>query len=191
MSCQERNDQPCDFCKKNEATGALLQPRRRPYSDYTKLPNFHYLSWSETPTDDCEPDDFQPRAQIKRLFEENKLLSGDIEAIREFSQMYIVPESFVAAYVDHLAGIKMRKEKKKKEETERERMERLSREYNDIEWVALYNTDKLSSLRVNELSLYLSHHKITCKRKKAEKVALIKAHIGSLLFNSMECHQPP
>ena len=39
----------------------------------------------------------------------------------------------------------MRKEKKK-EETERERMERLNREYNDIDWVGLYNSDKLSSL---------------------------------------------
>ena len=85
--------------------------------------------------------------------------------------------------------IKMRKEKKK-EETERERMERLNREYNDIDWAGLYNSDKLSSLRVDELSLYFSHHKITFKGKKAEKVAMIKAHIGSLLYDSMECQQP-
>ena len=58
---------------------------------------------------------------------------------------------------------------KKKEETERERMERLNREYNDIDWVGLYNSDKRSSLRVDELSLYFSHHKITFKGKKAEK----------------------
>ena len=79
---------------------------------------------------------------------------------------------------------------KKKEETERERMERLSKEYSDIGWVGLYNADKLSSLLVNELSFYLSHHKITYRRKKAEKIALSKARIGSLLFNCMECHQP-
>ena len=87
----------------------------------------------------------------------------------------------------------MRKEKKK-EETERERMERLNREYNDIDWVGLYNSDKLSSLRVDELSLYFSHHKITFKGKKAEKVAMIKAHIGSLLYNSIgrqQLRQPP
>ena len=36
-----------------------------------------------------------------------------------------------AVYVNHLAGIKMCKEKK--EETERERMERLSKEYSDID----------------------------------------------------------
>ena len=68
----------------------------------------------------------------------------------------------------------MRKENEK-EETERERLEQLNRECNDIDWVWLYNSDKLSSLRVDELSLYFSHHKITVKGKKAEKVAMIKA----------------
>ena len=75
-------------------------------------------------------------------------------------------------------------------DNERERMERLNRECNDIDWVGLYNSDKLSSLKVDELSLYVCHHKITFKGKKAEKVAMIKAHIGSLLYNSMECQQP-
>ena len=70
-------------------------------------------------------------------------------------------------------------------------MERLNREYNDLDWVGLYNSDKLSSLRVDELSLYFSHHKITFKGKKAARVAMIKAHIGSLLYDSaMECQQP-
>ena len=69
-------------------------------------------------------------------------------------------------------------------------MERLNRDYNDIDWVGLYNSDKLSSLRVDELSLYFSHDKITFKGKKAEKIAMIKAHIGSLLYNSMGRQQP-
>ena len=136
-----------------------------------------------------EPDDFQSRAQIKRLFEGSELVSGDSEAFRKFSDKYIFPEKLVAEYVEHLAQIKMGKEKKK-EKTERERMEPLIREYSDIDWVGLYNSDKLSSLRVDELSLYFSHHKIIFKGKKAEKVAMIKAHIGSLLYDSMECQQP-
>ena len=94
----------------------------------------------------------------------------------------------MAEYVEHLAQIKMRKEKKK-EETGRERMERLNREYSEIDWVGLYNSDKLSSLRVDELSLSFSHHKTTFKGKKAEKVATIKAHISSLLYDLMECQQ--
>ena len=136
-----------------------------------------------------EPDDFQPRVQIKQLFEESKLVSGDSEAIRKFSNKYIVSEKLVAEYAERLAQIKMCKEKKKKE-TERERMERLNREYNGIDWVGLNNSDKLSSLRVDELSLYFSHHKITLKGKKAEKVAMVKAHIGMLLYDSVECQRP-
>ena len=113
------------------------------------------------------------------MFEESELVSGDSEVIRKFSGKYIVPEKLLAEFVEHLAQTKMRKEKKK-EETERERMERLNRENNDIDWVGLYNSDKLSSLKVDELSLYFSRHEITFKGKKAEKVAMIKAHVGSL-----------
>ena len=52
-------------------------------------------------------------------------------------------------------------------------------------------SDKLSSLRVDELSLYFPiTSKNTFKGKKAEKVAMTKAHIGSLLYNSMERQQP-
>ena len=69
-------------------------------------------------------------------------------------------------------------------------MERLNREYSGIEWVGLYNSDKLLSLRVDELSLYFSHHKITIQGKKAEKVEMIKVHIGTLLYDSVECQQP-
>ena len=63
-------------------------------------------------------------------------------------------------------------------------MERLNWEYNDIDWVGLYNSDKLSFLRVDGLSLYFSHYKITVKGKEAEKVTIIKAHIGMLLYDS-------
>ena len=168
MSCQERNGQLCKFCEKDETTSAPL-PTRRSYPNYGKLPNFHYLSWSATPTNGREPDDFQPRDQIEQLFEESALVSGDSEAIRKFSDkyIYIVHEKLVAEYVEHLSQIKMRKEKKK-EETERERMERLNQEYNDIDWVGLYNSDKLSSLRVDELSLYFSHHEITLLTNKSQ-----------------------
>ena len=79
----------------------------------------------QPPTNGRELDDFQPRAQIKRLFEESELVSGDSMAIRKFSEKYIVPEKLVAEYVEHLAQIKIPQEKKK-EETERERKERLN-----------------------------------------------------------------
>ena len=69
-------------------------------------------------------------------------------------------------------------------------MEQLNREYNDIDWGGLKSSDKLLSLRVDRLYLYFSRHKITFKGKKAEKVAMIKAHIGNLLYKSVERQQP-
>ena len=48
--------------------------------------------------------------RLRELFEESELVSGDSEAIRKFSDKYIVPVKLVAEYVRHLAQIKMRKE---------------------------------------------------------------------------------
>ena len=76
--------------------------------DHDKLPNFHYLSWNANPTNGNELDDLiQPRAQIKLLFEQSELVSGDSEAIRKFLNKYIVPEKLVAEYAENLAQIKM------------------------------------------------------------------------------------
>ena len=54
----------------------------------------------QPPTNGREPDDFQSRAQIKRLFEERELVSGDSEAFRKFSDKYIFPEKLVAEYAE-------------------------------------------------------------------------------------------
>ena len=68
----------------------------------------------QPPTKSREPDDFQSRAQIKRLFEESELVSGDSEAIRKFSDKYIVLEKLVAEYVEHLAETKIAQREEKR-----------------------------------------------------------------------------
>lgn len=68
---------------------------------------------------------------------------------------YIVLEKLVTDYVDHLAQIAIRKEKKKAE-TVRQRKLRQQQEYNDIDWDNLYNTDSLSTLKVCELNFDLN-----------------------------------
>ena len=93
----------CKFCQKDETTSAPLSTRP-PYPDYGKLPNFHYLSWNANLTNGHEVDDLiQPQAQIMLLFEESELVSGDSEAIRKFSDKYIVLEKLVAGYAEHLS----------------------------------------------------------------------------------------
>ena len=69
--------------------------------------DFHYLPGTKTPTTGRKPDDYQPRAQIKQMFQEGTLKVGDKNAIKDFSEKYIVSEKLVADYVDHLTDIEL------------------------------------------------------------------------------------
>ena len=68
---------------------------------------------------------------MKRVFHRHKLNPGDDETTAEFSWNYIVPLKFVKDYVDHLAQIEMRKEKRRAE-SERKRTQRLEQDNKDI-----------------------------------------------------------
>ena len=65
-----------------------VTPTPRPYPDYNKLPDFHYLPSTKTPTSGSKPDDYQPRAQLKQMFQEGKLKAGDKKAIRVFWKIH-------------------------------------------------------------------------------------------------------
>ena len=108
--------------------GWVVEATIRSFPDYDKLPDSHYLPLSATSIDGREPDDFQPRAQMEKKFHQNKLNPGDDEKIAEFSRNWIVPLKFVKDYVDHLAPIEMRKEKRKTE-SERQQTQWLEQDY--------------------------------------------------------------
>ena len=59
-------------------------PTPRPYPEYIKLPDFHYLPSTKTPTSGRKPDDYQPWAQIKQIFQEGKLKAGDERQSKSF-----------------------------------------------------------------------------------------------------------
>ena len=58
----------------------------------------------------CKPDDHHPQAQMKQIFQEGKLKTGDKKTIKEFSQKYIVSEKLVADYNGNPTHNEMRKE---------------------------------------------------------------------------------
>ena len=47
------------------------------------------------------------------MFQEGKLKAGNKRAIKEFSEKYIVSEKLVADYIEHLADIEIRKDKRR------------------------------------------------------------------------------
>ena len=94
MSCQEKNDELCEYCRATDfLSPTSATPTPRPYPDYSKLPGFHYLPGTKTPTTGRKPDDYQPRAQIKQMFQEGTLKAGDKNAIKDFSKNILFQKS--------------------------------------------------------------------------------------------------
>ena len=52
---------------------------------------------------------YEPRAQIKQMFQEGELKQGIKRAIKEFSAKYIVSETLAADFNEHLTDIEMQK----------------------------------------------------------------------------------
>jgi hypothetical protein len=105
----------CDFCE-NGWTGLKLRQVPKPYPNYDS--SFHYLHVAETPitNDDGTQrkiDDFQPRAQMKRLYAQGSLSNSDPDSITNFSSRYIIPEELVRKYVCHLEELNFQKAKRK------------------------------------------------------------------------------
>ena len=59
-------------------------------------------------------------------------------AIRYIMEQYIVSETLVAGYIEHLTDIEMRKDKQPTD-NDRKHAERKQPEYNDIDWQDLYH----------------------------------------------------
>ena len=91
-SCKENQDSLCDFYLKHSIANPPKQTRR-PYPDYKRRPKYHYKSWADTPLEGRFPDDFQPRAQIKLLFEQGDLKLTDLDAVKKFARKCIVTKS--------------------------------------------------------------------------------------------------
>ena len=87
MSCQEKNCELCEYCRATNLVSFFFRtPTPRPYPDHSKLPDFHYLPGTKTPTTGRKPDDCRPRAQIKQMLQEGTLKAGDKNAIKDFSE---------------------------------------------------------------------------------------------------------
>lgn len=62
--------QKCGFCESLDQEGEDIKRVRPPFPDLNR--EHHYCSLEETPRVDREVDDFQPRVQLRKLFEEGR-----------------------------------------------------------------------------------------------------------------------
>ena len=91
----------------------MNDPIPRPMPNEETLTNYHYKSVFDTPAkaEDGKPrkiDYFEPRANIRSQFTEGKL--KDLTSITTFSTKFIVEESLVKDYLEHLQNLDLRKQ---------------------------------------------------------------------------------
>ena len=113
----------CETCKENGWIGPdSLKRTPRPYPDVTQLPSYHYLSVGNIPVHNRAPDDFQPRAQLHKLFVEGNIKWGD-DKIEALSKNYIVSPDLVKEYLEHLTNIEVRKNMRQEEKRQAKKNE--------------------------------------------------------------------
>jgi len=118
--CQNTNKTLCGFCAKFPCSAAGLERVPRPMPDHNALPELCYLPFDKTPTvtssgSQRDVNDYQPRTQIKKKFEDGTLALDDAESIGMFSKTFAVEESLTRKYLEHLEYIRLKKEKRSEE----------------------------------------------------------------------------
>ena len=97
----------CSFCIGCPWRSPTLKGVPRPMPDVSKLPFYHYLDVFITPLVDYNklwpPDDFIPRAVVKKLFKEGEL--QNMEDIKTFANQYVVMAEMVNDYIKHLKNM--------------------------------------------------------------------------------------
>ena len=105
--CEEED---CSFC--SNIPGQYVPQIPRPVPNPTTK---HYKTYEDTGLEKRRIDEFQPRFQCKKLFNEKKLKSNDPEKVKNFSKKYLVKPSLVSEYLNHLEGLSFKKDKRKQE----------------------------------------------------------------------------
>ncbi len=119
-------------------------------------------------------DDFAPRANLRWLFKDGAISSGDSEKVKEAASRYFVEEKHVLGYIRHLEELQVvsaiREEDRKKK-----RAADNNKAYKDYDWENIITSGKLATLKVKELEKYLKEHKLSFMGKKEDKVKRIRS----------------
>ena len=84
----------CRHCSLQLLVGPQPDPFPRPVPDPE---TGHYRKYDETPRfndalKERLPDDYQPRAQLKKSFKEGRITTEDLDAVKQFARNYLVTE---------------------------------------------------------------------------------------------------
>ena len=93
-ACSEHSDgRLCDFCESHPWVGPEIERIPQPIPDPKNPP--HYTPVRNDDGSRRDPDDWQPRAQLKRLFNSSEITLNDTDAIKEYAAKFAVDEKYV------------------------------------------------------------------------------------------------
>ncbi len=122
-SCGNEASEKCEFCASNDFCGsANITHIPKPYPD-AQRPGLHYRAAKDTPIVGRSVDDFHPRAHLKATFKEDNSYFDNPDNIKEFSKKFVVSESAIKMYVNHMKLLSLRKGKRSTEKAEERKKE--------------------------------------------------------------------
>lgn len=165
-----------------------VQPVPRPYPNHDLLPTFKYLNGPSTPLYKADGslrdiDDFNPRVQMKALYDSGELNSANTNAVKEPSKRLIIGENLVLKILEHLENLKLKNNKRA--EAKRSCREAEDRKtYKDYDWINLYRTNEWRKVTGKVVEKYLCHFKLPKVRLVSEKLKIVQHHIERTIFVS-------
>ena len=141
----------------------------------------HYLPVADTPlcTENDTPrpvDDWQPRANITKLFQDGEISLQQQDEITTFSETFYVKREYVVASIEHLTNLQSTKQIRSRGRAEEQR-HRKERKYDEYDWINLVLQGELSKLTIPELDKYITENKLNKKGKKKDKLDAITADV--------------
>ena len=169
------DDDLCEFCSRNTWVGPPCSRIPEP----VHITQHKYLHVKDTPTTfhgkEREANDFNPRTNLKYLFQEKQISSKTVNEVDEFCAKFIVDKIAVLKAVNELECTHLRKQVRL-QENKRARAEEDAMTYSDFDWDKHVNMNTLKSLKVKSLDKYLTFHNLKhcLKLKKQQKIEAIK-----------------
>ena len=109
------------------------------------------------------PNDFQPRANIKKMFSDGVLTTE--EELQQFLEKFDVELHLIKAYIVHLEDLKIQSGIRTRGRAEQKR-KMMSKTFEEYAWRNLVESGDLKKLLVSELNKYLKHYKAAPKLKR-------------------------
>ena len=166
----------CKFC--DNWNGPPMESVPQPVPDLNNPGRYKSLFDTIRDGDDGErkADDWQPRANITKLFNCKQLSLNDQDKVTDFASNFCVKKEYVVVHLQHLTNLALVKEIRSKQR-EKQRIQKKNKTYEEYESLEMALNGKLSGLTIPELDKYLDKNNLMKREKKIDKIRAIVADV--------------